>query len=101
MAPALVRFWVGGTKVSSEAGGVGGGESGGDLGGDVDEAANWKRLAFEERAEGFAFEEFADDVLLCPGFRLLDTEVVDGDDIGVIERGDGAGFALEAAAQVG
>jgi hypothetical protein len=31
----------------------------------------------------------------------FDSEVVDGDDVGVVEGGDGAGFALEAAAEVG
>ena len=55
------------------------------------------RLAVKQRAERFAFEEFADDVLLAD----LDAEIVDGDDVGVIERGDGAGFALEAAAEIG
>ena len=34
-------------------------------------------------------------------FRGLDAEVVDGDDVGVVEGGDGAGFALEAAAKIG
>ena len=59
--------------------------------------ANWKRLALERRAEGLAFEEFADDVLLA----ALDAEVVDGDDVGVVEGSDGAGFALEAGAEIG
>ena len=51
----------------------------------------------KQRAQRLAFEEFADDVLLI----ALNAEVVDGDDVGMIERGDGAGFAFEAAAEIG
>ena len=80
-----------------DSGGVGGGEAIGDLRGDVDELADWDRLAVKQRTERFAFEEFADDVLLS-GF---DAEVIDGNDVGVVEGGDGAGFALEAAAEIG
>ena len=80
-----------------DAGGVGGGEAIGDLGGDLDQPADGNGLAFQQRTERFAFEEFTDDVLL-PGF---DAEVVDGDDVRVVEGGDGAGLALEAAAEVG
>ena len=55
------------------------------------------RLAVKQGPQRFAFEEFANDVLLAG----LDAEVVNGDDVGVVEGGDGAGFALEAAAEVG
>ena len=80
-----------------DSGGVGGGEAVGDLRGDVDKLPNWDGFAVKQRAQRLAFEEFAHDVLL----PVFDAEVVDGDDIGMIERGDGAGFAFEAAAEVG
>ena len=48
-------------------------------------------------AEGFAFEEFGDDVVGAVGLA----DVVDGDDVGMIEGGDGAGFLFEAAEAVG
>ena len=81
-----------------DSGGVGGGEAVGDLRCDVEELSNGDGLAGEQRAERLAFDEFADDVLLAR-FGGLDAEVVDGDDVGVVERGDGAGFALEARSE--
>ena len=80
-----------------DSGGVGGGEAVGNLRRDVEQLAGRNGLAGEQGTERFALDEFADDVLLAG----LDAKVVDGDDVGVVERGDGAGLALEAAAVIG
>jgi hypothetical protein len=48
-------------------------------------------------AQGFAFEEFRDDVVNPVG----GADVVDGNDVGMIEGGDGAGFLFEAAQAIG
>ena len=53
-------------------------------------------FAVKQGTQRLALEEFADNVLLAG----LDAEVVDRDDVGMIERGDGAGFAFEAAAKI-
>jgi hypothetical protein len=81
----------------NDAGGVRGGQAVGDLRGDFEQLAGRDGLAGEQRAERFALDEFADDVLLA-GFNA---DVVNGNDVGVVERGNGAGFALKAAAQIG
>ena len=80
-----------------DAGGVRGGQAIGDLRGNVEELAGRDGLAGEQRAERLALNEFADNVLLAG----LNANVVHGDDVGVVERGNGAGFTLKAGAQLG
>ena len=63
----------------------------------VDGLAMRERAAGEDGAQAFAFEQFADHV----GRAVVLAEVVDAENVGMIERGDGAGFLLEAAQAVG
>ena len=48
-------------------------------------------------AEGFAFEKLGDDEVDAAGFA----DVEDGDDVGMSQGGDGAGFLFEAAQAIG
>src|SRR5262249_53787333 len=75
-----------------EAGGVRGGDAVGDLHRNLQEFAHRYVAALRAAAEGFAIDQFADDV----ENTALRADVIDGDDVGMIEGGDGAGFALEA-----
>jgi hypothetical protein len=88
-------FWL--EVAVNDSGGVSGGQAVGYLRGDFEKFAGRDGLAGEQRSERFTLDQFADDVLLA-GFNA---DVVNGDDVGVVERGDGAGFALKAAAQIG
>jgi len=76
---------------------VGGGEPVGDLRGDIDGFAQRHGAAIDEIAEGFAVDQFGDDV----GDAILAADIVDGDDVGMGERAGGAGFLFEAAPAAG
>ncbi len=67
-----------------DEGGVGGGEAVGDLGGDVERGFQRKRDAVKRAA----VDEFGDEVVF--------TDIVDGDDVGMVERGDDLRFLFEA-----
>ena len=68
----------------------------GDLRADLDRLAHRDRAAVEPLAQGLAFQQLHDEV----GGAVLRADVVDGDDVGMIESGDGARFLLEAAQAV-
>ena len=80
-----------------DAGGVGGGEGVGDLGGVVDDLGDAEAAAGDEFVEGAAGDELHDDDVHA-GFV---DDVMDGDDVGVVERGGGLGFLEEALAEGG
>ncbi len=71
---------------------VGGGESAGDLRGVVERLADGQRAAAQALAQGFAFQQFGNDV----GRRRRSADIEDCENVGMIERCGGAGFLLEA-----
>ena len=74
---------------------VGGGETVGDGGADLHDLSRRQRAPADERAQRLAAEELGhgvDDAVLL-------AEIMDGEDVGVRERGDRAGLALEAGAR--
>src|SRR5262249_53825469 len=73
---------------------VGGRDAFGRLGRDIEEPAAGDRAAIDQSAEGLAFDQFGDDVRLPVGL----SDVVDGDDIGVVERAERARLLLEPLA---
>ena len=77
-----------------DAGGVRGGHGVGDLDGDFDGAADGTASIAQEGAQSVALDEFGDQ----EGLAVVLAELVDGDDVGVVQRGQGAGFLLEAGA---
>ncbi len=84
---------IGGFDVAvNDALGVSGFEGVGDLDGHGEELVHGKRLAIHDLTESLALKKFHDEEVLA--LVLLDG--VDGADVGVIEGGGGAGFALEA-----
>lgn len=64
----------------------------GDLGKDVEDGGVIEAAAAEEVIEGFAFDEFHDEI----GESVPLAAIVDGDDGGVLELAGGFGFAIEA-----
>ena len=72
---------------------VGGGEGVGDLASDGECAAKREGAAGEERAERLTLEELGDGEVDAAGLA----DVVEGEDVGVGEGGDGTRFALEAS----
>jgi hypothetical protein len=70
---------------------MGGVECVGDIDGDFEEAIEREKAGTEERFEIRAFEILHDDVEEA----VLRADFVDGADVGVIERGGGAGFAAK------
>ena len=80
-----------------DAFGVRGFESVGDLDGQGEQFVYFEGLAAQHLTESLAFEELHDDEVLA--LVLLDG--VNGADIGVIEGGGGASFALEAFEELG
>ena len=79
-----------------DAGAVGAVEGVGDLGGVFEGLVEGEGAFFDALGEGFAFHELHDHVA---GAGLV-ADVVEGTDVGVVEAGDGAGFAFEAGAEV-
>jgi hypothetical protein len=67
------------------------------LRGDVEHLALAGRAAGEHLAQRLALEQFGND----EGRAVVRADVVDRDDVGVVERGDGARFLLEAPQAVG
>jgi hypothetical protein len=63
----------------------------------VESEANRQSPFGEPLAEGLAFEEFANDV----GRPLVEANVIHGDDVGMIQRGGGAGLQFKAAEMIG
>ena len=68
-----------------------------DLHAVVDHLARGQRPGLEPLAQGLALEQLEDDVV----DTLVGADVVDGEDVGVVQGGDGAGLALEAAQPLG
>ena len=84
---------VGGLDVAmDDAFGVGGVECVGDFDGDAEETIEFEGLAGDDVLERDAIEKFHGD----EGCAVFFADVVDGADVGMIERGGGLGFALEA-----
>ena len=71
---------------------VRGGQAEGDLAGDLDGACGRKRAVVEPLAQRLALEQLGDGV----SEAVDGAEVVDGQDVGVGERGDRLRLALEA-----
>ena len=72
---------------------VRGGEALRDLAGALDGLASWHGAAAQPAAERLAFQQFRDDVRRT----VMETEVVDGDDVGMIELAGRARLLLESA----
>ena len=71
---------------------VGGGEAAGNLKRMIEDPGERQRSALEHRPQGLAFEQLGDQVR-----RLaVMPELMDGQDVGVVQRGRGTGLALEA-----
>lgn len=73
------------------------GQGFGRLDGHIDELAGWERAAVDQLAERFSFDQLGDDV----GLAVALPDVVDGHDIGMTERCEGARFLFEALAAGG
>lgn len=80
-----------------DTGGVGGAESFGDLAGVADDDRDGHAAFGDQLEERFAIDKLDDHVLSGP----VVNDVVNGDDVGVIESGDGLGFLYEAETAVG
>jgi hypothetical protein len=80
-----------------DAMGVGGSQAVRHLGGPVERGLHRDTTTGKTLAEGLALEQLGDEV----GSSVVEAEVVDGDQIGVIERPRDPGFLLEAAHQLG
>ena len=74
-----------------DSGVVGRGEPVGDLAREIEELARGQGPLRDQLAQGLAFHELHRH----PGHGLRYADVVDGDDVGIVERGRGFGFALE------
>lgn len=68
-----------------------------DLHGVVDGFALRRYAAGEQGVQAFAFEQLGDQEWRA----LVPADIVDGKNVGMAERGNGAGFLLEAAEMVG
>ena len=75
-----------------DSGVVGRGEPVGDLAREIEELARRQRSLRDQIREGLAFHELHRH----PGHGLRLADVVDGDDVGIVERGRSLGFALES-----
>ena len=85
---------VGGFDVAmDDGGGVSGVESVGDLNADVEELIEFEGTTADQVLECLAVEKFHGD----EGAAFVFTDVVDGADVWMIERGSGLGFALKAS----
>ena len=73
-----------------DSGGVGGGESIGHLCGEVQGLALRK---FSRGSQSLTVHQFADDEIFSP--------IINADDVGVVQSGNGSGFLLEALAARG
>jgi hypothetical protein len=71
--------------------GVGGLEAAGGLEGVAEDLLSGGGAAGDELAQRIALEELGDDV----GSAVVGPRVVDGENVGVVQGGDGAGLALE------
>ena len=76
---------------------VGPGKSFGNLHGDSNHFADREITGGEKFAQGFSFDEFQDEEIDA----VLVADIVEGADIWMREPGDGAGFVVEAFAQIG
>ena len=76
---------------------VGGGEAVGDPQAPGNGGDRRRRAVPEDPAERLALEELGHDV----GLIVVDADVVDGEEVGVVERCGGAGLALEAFPPIG
>ena len=89
---------VGGLNVAVDyAGAMSGVERVGDFDADFEKAIEFERAAGDDVLECRAVEKFHGD----EGAAVIFTDVVDGADIRVIERGGGAGFTLEPIERLG
>jgi hypothetical protein len=68
----------------------------GDLDPDLEEWLGGKRAPFEPRREGLALDQLHHQVAGLP----FVSDVEQGADVGVVEAGDGLGFALETGADI-
>ena len=69
----------------------------GDLDAELDGRAQRQRGAVQAGAQALPFEQLRDDVRR----PVVAADVVDGEDVGVVERRGGARFQLEAAQAIG
>src|ERR1700722_16592460 len=76
---------------------VRGGQALRDLRGVFDGSARGQGAVVHFDAERMSFEKFREEV----GRAVVFADVVDGEDVWMVQRGDGAGFLLEAAEAVG
>lgn len=76
---------------------MGGGQAVRDLRATLDGFALRHRATFQHRPQAFAFEQFGDEIRRA----ILLADVIDAENVGMIERGDGTRFLLEAAQAVG
>ena len=84
---------IGGLDVAmDDAFGVSGVERVGNVDADFEEAIDFERRAGDDVLERRAFHEFHDD----EGAAVVFLNVVDRADVGMVQRGGGAGFALKA-----
>ena len=84
---------VGGLDVAmDDAARVRGVERIGDFGGDLQQLLEMDRPARDAMLQRLAFEEFHHE----EGVALIFADIVDGADVGIVQRGGGAGFAAEA-----
>ena len=88
-------FWL--EVAMDNAGFVGPGKSFGNLHGDSDDFADGKITGGEKFAQGFSFDEFQNEEIDA----VLVADVVKGADIWMREAGDGAGFVIQAFAEIG
>src|SRR5580698_235721 len=57
----------------------------------VNDRANWQRSFSQPFAQGFAFQQFTNDVRR----PVIETNIIDSDDVGMVQRRCGASFQLE------
>ena len=93
MRAALGDEDVGGFDVAvDDAGAMGGVERVGDFDADFEKAFEFERAAGDDVLESGAVEKFHGD----EGAAVVFADVVDRADVGMVQGGGGAGFALEA-----
>ena len=80
-----------------DAGFVGGGEGGAELDGDLQQDLAVEAAFGGDLAQRLAVHELGGDVVVALG----EIGIEDGEDVGVVEHGGGAGLALEALDQLG
>src|SRR6185312_8561888 len=67
-----------------------------NLGRDLNCLADGNRTMVQPLTQGLAFQKFGDE----EGDFAMSSDVVDGDDVGMVQRGDAARLLLEAAQTV-